>query len=326
MTEYKTTLERMIAEENPNNDKISEKVLKELNYSKKQLESDLVHLKEWLKDQHHLPACRLKECDNFLCHYLTGCKGSIEKAKRKLDAYYSLRGKSEVYSNRDPMDEEYKKIWDTSVSITVPKYDENTTECVFINKLLTSEIHPNFLLNTLKIAINMQEAAIRLEAIIRPCIAIFDYSNYTPAHAALFSPAVTKDYIYIAQNLFPSRMRKVLFINVPSYLEIIVNTVFKPFITKKLRERFIVTTEGWEIVPQHVNKSILPKDCGGDLRYTLKEINDAYNEYEITNRDWWINELSEQTDESKRNNTDDNYKGGDTYFGVQGTLKKLVID
>ncbi|KAK9510181.1 hypothetical protein O3M35_005022 [Rhynocoris fuscipes] len=325
MSEYKTKLERMIAEENPNNDKISEKILKDLNYSRKQLESDLVHLKEWLKDQHHLPACRLKEHDNFLTHYLTGCKGSLETVKRKLDAYYTLRGKSEVYSNRDPLNEEYRKTRDICETLIVPKYTENG-DCLCVYKLLSSEVYPSLIVNNMKIAINVSEVAFRLEPFIRPCIIIADHANYTPAHAALYSPGLMKDFIHISQNVFPSRIKKIILINVPSYLEIIVNTVVKPFITKKLRDRFIVSSDGWEIVPQHVDKSILPKDCGGDLKYTLKEIKDAYYEYEITYRDWWINELSERTDESKRINNDYNYKGDDSQFGVQGTLKKLVID
>ncbi|KAK9510183.1 hypothetical protein O3M35_005024 [Rhynocoris fuscipes] len=325
MTQYKTKLERMIVEENPTNDQINEKILRDINYSRKQLESDLEHLKEWLKDQHHLPACRLKEHDNFLTNYLTGCKGSLETVKRKLDAYYTLRGKVEVYSNRDPLDEEYRKTSKISNLFVIPKYTENG-ESLFISKLLTTEIYPSLTINNLKRVINACEVIFRLEPLFKPNIVLLDHANYTPTHAAMFSPTLYKDFLHIMQHVFPSRIKKIILINVPSYLEIIVNTFIKAFLTKKFKDRLLVTSEGWEIVSQHVNKSILPKDCGGDLRYTLKEINDAYNEYEITNRDWWINELSEQTDESKRNNTDDNYKGGDTYFGVQGTLKKLVID
>lgn len=35
-------------------------VLAEIGYSRKQLDSDLEQIKEWLKQQQHLPACRLK--------------------------------------------------------------------------------------------------------------------------------------------------------------------------------------------------------------------------------------------------------------------------
>ncbi|KAK9510182.1 hypothetical protein O3M35_005023 [Rhynocoris fuscipes] len=321
MTEYG----RMFVEENPTNDQINEKILRDINYSKKQLESDFAHVKEWLKKQHHLPACRLKESDFFITSYLSGCKGSLETVKRKLDAYYTLRGKTEVYSNRNILDEEYRKGCDICKTAILPKYSENG-ECVHVSKLYSQEIYPSLAINNIKRTINGIEMGLRMQPYIRPCIVIIDLANYTPSHAALFSPAPYKDYLHLIQNVFPVRLRKIIVINIPTFMEIIINTFIKPFLTKKLRERFIVSSEGWEIVSKYVDKSLLPKDCGGDLRYTLKEVNDAANEYEIAYRDWWINELSEQTDESKRINTDYNHKEDDSYFGVQGTLKKLVID
>lgn len=112
-------------------------VLAECGYTRKQLDSDLEQIKEWLKQQHHLPACRLNgnrfslislpidiarligllsflctvpESDSFLKNYLMGCKGSLEKVKRKLDAYYTLRSHSEIFECRDPLDPEYQNM------------------------------------------------------------------------------------------------------------------------------------------------------------------------------------------------------------------------
>jgi hypothetical protein len=44
--------------------------------------------------------------DQFLVAFLRGCKHSIEKAKQKLDLFYSVRQHApEIMSNRDPNDE-----------------------------------------------------------------------------------------------------------------------------------------------------------------------------------------------------------------------------
>ncbi|KAK9506362.1 hypothetical protein O3M35_008314 [Rhynocoris fuscipes] len=112
MSAKKTILENELEKYEKLFNEMKEFTLKEIDYSREQLQLDLEHLKQWLKDQHHLPECRLKENDNFLLTYLAGCKGSMEKVKRKLDIYYSVRGKSQIYRDRDPLDENYRKMSD----------------------------------------------------------------------------------------------------------------------------------------------------------------------------------------------------------------------
>lgn len=47
-------------------------------------------LREWIQQQPHLKA---RTDDQFLIAFLRGCKYSIEKAKFKIDRYYSLKTK-----------------------------------------------------------------------------------------------------------------------------------------------------------------------------------------------------------------------------------------
>ncbi|KAK9510178.1 hypothetical protein O3M35_005019 [Rhynocoris fuscipes] len=325
MSVKKTRIETVLEEEDKYLSESDEKILKEINYSRKQMELDLEQLKEWLKDQHHLPECRLTEKDNFLTNYLTGCKGSLETVKRKLDAYYTLRGKSEVYSNRDPLNEEYRKICDLCYQNILPKLTKNG-EILFTSKLATSEIPPNAFCNAMKRMINIGDIALRLAPINKPLIYIVDYDKFTRAHAAIYTPGLIRDTIHIAQNVFPSRIKKIILFNVPSFFDVIVNSLIKPFLSQKLKNRIIVTSGGCEELHKYVDKEVLPKDWQGDYHLSLKEVNDAWNEYETTYRDWFINELSEQTNESKRIDTGSKCLIEDSYFGVQGTLKKLAID
>lgn len=71
---------------------------KELNESKDRIPEDLAVLKDWILKQPHLTA---RTDDQFLICFLRGCKYSLEKAKAKLDSFYTMRGViPELYNNR----------------------------------------------------------------------------------------------------------------------------------------------------------------------------------------------------------------------------------
>ncbi|KAK9500569.1 hypothetical protein O3M35_001809 [Rhynocoris fuscipes] len=327
MSAKKTILENEIEKYQKLVDEIDEIVLKEINYSRKQLELDLEHLRQWLKDQHHLPDCRLKESDNFLTMYLTGCKGSVETVKRKLDAYYTLRGKSEIYRDRDPMDVEYRKMCKLWHQILVPKPSKNRADHILIARLSDNEeeIPVNAMVHSFKRMINISEISLRLFKIIHKSIVILDFDRYPAALTHSISPSIVRDCHLIQEKTFPFRVSKIICINVSSLVEFVINSVAKPLLKKKIRDRIIVTSKGCEELLKYIDKDILPKDMQGDYPLTVKEINDAWNDYELENRDWFINELSEEVDETKRIDTGVKYTE-DALFGVQGTLKKLVVD
>ncbi|KAK9500567.1 hypothetical protein O3M35_001808 [Rhynocoris fuscipes] len=302
-------------------------ILKEINYSRKQLELDLEHLRQWLRDQHHLPECRLKETDNFLINFLIGCKGSMEMVKRKLDAYYTLRGKSEIYRDRDTLDPDYRKICKLWHQIGMPRCTGKGVH-VFLTRLSddVEEIPANPMVHSFKRTINIIEMILRLHKVINQSIAILNFDRYPAALASTITPSLIRDSYLIFEKTLPFRVSKVICINVSSIVEFAINTVIKPLLKNKLKERLIVTSKGYEELFKYIDKEVLPKDMQGDYPLTIKEINDAWNEYEIEYRDWFINELSEEVDETKRIDTGVKYVTEDALFGVQGTLKKLAID
>jgi len=62
--------------------------IEELNEVPSRVESDIATLKEWLQKQPHICACLE---DQFLLSFLRGSKFSLEKAKQKIDRFYSLQ-------------------------------------------------------------------------------------------------------------------------------------------------------------------------------------------------------------------------------------------
>lgn len=72
----------------PLTEALQKKAIDELNENPNRIAEDIQAFKEWISKQPHL---RSRTSDQFLVAFLRGCKYSLEKAKKKLDSYYTLR-------------------------------------------------------------------------------------------------------------------------------------------------------------------------------------------------------------------------------------------
>ncbi|KAK9500271.1 hypothetical protein O3M35_001560 [Rhynocoris fuscipes] len=127
----------------------------------------------------------------------------------------------------------------------------------------------------------------------------------------------------LGQEIMPLRYMKAVFINTPSVVEIAINRLIKPLLKKKLKERIIITSGDYEELYQYLDRSCLPGDYGGDYP-TLKELSDRWHELESEHRDWYINDLSEQTDETKRLQNNDTMIN--QFVGFKASFKNLLLN
>lgn len=75
----------------------------ELNEDPAKIHSDIEGLRNWINQSPHLKS---RTDDQFLVAFLRGCKYSLEKAKHKLDLFYTVRTHApELIKNRDPMND-----------------------------------------------------------------------------------------------------------------------------------------------------------------------------------------------------------------------------
>lgn len=82
------TTTRMMVDINSLSPELQKIACEELNEVPSRIVDDLTALREWLQHQPHL---KVRQDEQFLVQFLRGCKYSLEKAKEKLDMYFTLK-------------------------------------------------------------------------------------------------------------------------------------------------------------------------------------------------------------------------------------------
>lgn len=78
---------------------LSKVAQEEINEVPERIPKDIETLRRWINQTPHL---RSRQDDQFLLAFLRGCKYSLEKAKKKLDLFYTIRHHTpELISNRN---------------------------------------------------------------------------------------------------------------------------------------------------------------------------------------------------------------------------------
>lgn len=83
----------------PLSEELANTAKNELNENPKKIVDDLEALRSWMAKQQHING---RTDDQFLIAFLRGCKYSLERAKEKIDMYYTVRTAiPEFFSARD---------------------------------------------------------------------------------------------------------------------------------------------------------------------------------------------------------------------------------
>lgn len=282
------------------------------------IERDVALIREWLQTQPHLP----KDMDDGrLRTFLRGCKFSLEKVKRKLDMYYTMRNAvPEFFSDRDIAKDNLSIVLDYVHCPTLPGLTPNGRRITFI-RAIDCDFQPHQVNDAMKVALMIGDVRLLEESVgIAGDIFILDAAVATPTNFAKFSPSVVKKFLIAVQEAYPVKVKEVHVINVSPVIDTIMNFV-KPFVSEKIRNR-ITFHSNVESLYKVIPKELLPNEYGGSIG-SITELNQQWKQKLAEYTPWFKEQENSKADESLRPGAP---KTQDDLFGVEGTFRQLNID
>ncbi|XP_067615954.1 retinol-binding protein pinta isoform X3 [Eurosta solidaginis] len=260
------------------------------------IERDIKFIREWLDTQPHLP----KDMDDGrLATFLRGCKFSLEKVKKKLDMYYTMRNAvPEFFANRDINRPELSIVLDYLHCPTLPGLTPNGRRITFIRGI-DVDFQPHHINDAAKVALMIGDIRLLEERVgIAGDIFIVDATPASAHHFAKFTPTVIKKFLIAVQEAYPVKVKE-----------------------EKIRNR-ITFHSNIESLYRVVPRDLLPNEYGGKAG-SVVELNQQWKkkleEYTL----WFKEQEDKKANEALRPGSP---RTSDDLFGMEGTFRQLSID
>ncbi|XP_015432586.1 PREDICTED: alpha-tocopherol transfer protein-like [Dufourea novaeangliae] len=299
-------------------EEMSKQIRVELNEDVTTRDKDVEIIKEWLAKQPHLPKF---EDDHRIMTFLRGSKFSLEKCKRKLDMYFTMRAAiPEFFSNRDVTRPEMRGITKIVQIPPLPGLTKNGRRVIVMRGLDKDHPTPN-VAEAMKLVLMIGDIRLKEEAVgVAGDVYILDASVATPSHFAKFTPAIVKKFLVCVQEAYPVKLKEVHVVNVSPLVDTIVNFV-KPFLKEKIRNRIFMHSD-MKTLYEYIPKEILPSEYGGDAG-PIQAIHDIWMQKLEEYGPWFKEQESVRTNEALRPGKP---KTHDDLFGLDGSFRQLAID
>ncbi|XP_061392145.1 clavesin-2-like [Musca vetustissima] len=280
---------------------------------------DLQALKLWIEQQPHLTA---RTDDQFLLQFLRGCKYSMERAKEKIERFYTMKTKfPETLGIYDLDNERFRQVARLGCVAPLP-IPLNGDGC----RLVMGHFNYNPQEYRVEEIYHVGSAMYEIFLIDDPyaCICgiinIVDMSQVTMAHLLHENANFLKTGIEFIESAMPLRNKAVYFVNVSPAAAQFFN-FFIPLFSEKLRKRIFICST-LEDLKQHIPLKYLPEYYGGEngsMEHHIKALKakfDEYREYFQDNVNYGVNESLRQEESSDV----------DKLFGLGGSFRKLEVD
>ncbi|XP_041983492.1 uncharacterized protein LOC121736387 [Aricia agestis] len=272
-------------------------------------------LADWVKQQEHFLK---KDIDPvYLETLIVMSKGSLERAKVKLDKICTVRTQQYQFFAPFDIEKEFQYIKGTSFMLALPKMTAEYNRVV-LGKFIGKFGDPK-----------------TMETIYKVLYSCLDYVKRYDYHAGVeliydVSGCDLKDVIANVNlmelkncylnllEIYGFRIKKVHLI-IGSKIAYTLINFFKQFLKKKIVDRLMVH-ESWEVLQQYYPRHVLPKDYGGTERSVAELQEDIITQLTTLEYRAYLKELSEmRVDEAHRPVSSDDVISS-------GTFRALTID
>uniref|UniRef100_A0A1A9W9W9 CRAL-TRIO domain-containing protein n=1 Tax=Glossina brevipalpis TaxID=37001 RepID=A0A1A9W9W9_9MUSC len=305
----------------PLNEDLQKKANEELNEIPNSTSGYLRDFKTWIEQQPHL---RANTDDQFLIAFLRGCKYSLEKAKVKIDAYYTLKSKfTAIFGETNVDNERFREIFRMGVYLYLPTplYD-NGPRIVIAQAGLPPADKYN-IEEVLAVGHVLQDILLLEDdhAVVNGLVTIGDFNALTMAHVLQMTPTLMKRWIAYSYKTMPMRIKSNHIFRAPKVFDTLYNLA-KPMLPQKQQERLFIHNNSLESLTQHIPLKYLPKEYGGE-NGSIPEIITEWDKKLDYYRDYFNRSKQWGTDEKLRIGKIKDY---DNMFGIDGSFTKLEID
>ncbi|KRT85384.1 CRAL-TRIO domain containing protein, partial [Oryctes borbonicus] len=236
--------------------------------------------------------------ENRMMTFLRGCKFSLEKCKRKLDMYFTMRTACpELFSNRDINRPELAELMDAVHIPPLPGLTPDAKRVIILRGKTEKNLANVNAYDGMKIALMIGDIRLAAEETgVAGDVYILDATIATPVHFAKFTPAMVKKFLLIVQEAYPVKVKEVHVVNISPLVYTIIEWV-KPFIKEKIRNRIHVHQD-MDSLHKFVPKEILPEEYGGTAG-KVQEFHDQWHKKLQDYLPWFQEQENIKADESK---------------------------
>ncbi|XP_055703505.1 retinol-binding protein pinta-like [Phlebotomus papatasi] len=307
-----------MAQVRPLSSELSLQAQDELGEISGKIESDLQALKDWIGKQSHLTA---RTDDQFLIAFLRGCKYSLERAKEKIDMYYTIRTAiPEFFVDRDPQNKKLLEVLRLGLSLPLPIPVPENGSRILLVKQGAYDPSKISVVDVLKVSYMITDVMIWDDdncAVAGQTILV-DLQGLSFGHLTQVTPTLLKKMTSSIQEAYPIRQKGMHFINPMPGFESLFK-IFHGFLSEKIKKRTFVHGS-LEDLHKHIPKALLPTEYGGDAG-PVQQIIDDWTDKLLERRDWFLEDDKFKSDERKRVG-----KAKNADILMQGSFRTLEFD
>ncbi|XP_055903484.1 alpha-tocopherol transfer protein-like [Eupeodes corollae] len=295
------------------------KAREELHEVENRIADDIAALRTWIIKQPHLHA---RTDDQFLLSFLRGCKFSMEKAKQKVDYYYTIKTMSpEIFLNKQ-IDDRSMRLARHGHIIPLPTPLKPDGPRIHITRYANVNPKEFTILDLFKNQLRIFEIQMFEDdnCVIGGVLNVADLGNIPKGLILQFDPVLIKKLSVFADKAAPIRIKGMHLINVPKEAAALIN-IARSLMSKKIRERLIVHSS-LESLYKYIPQDYLPEDYGGH-NGSLQDAIDIWEKRLLRYREFFEEDVQYKANEKARIGS---RMSPESLFGLEGSFRKLEVD